>query len=140
MSLLILFWTCMESSFDFLYKGGCLDNVFSPAYVLINSSRLLNNNGRVLHYESASRLLGAFTFVTSEWFCLIMLLIISLTARFTSCVKPSLVCLGLTMTYIFQLFSRNYSFEKFRLFTIRMLITWNTVSFSCCRERSIFYL
>ncbi|WP_186517596.1 hypothetical protein [Synechococcus sp. PROS-9-1] len=58
----------LESSYDFLYTGGCLDNVFSPADVLINSSRLLNSNGRVLHYESASRLLGAFTFVTAEWF------------------------------------------------------------------------
>lgn len=58
----------MTNSYDFLYTGGCLDNVFSPSDVLINSSRLLKPNGRVIHYESASRLLGAFSFVTAEWF------------------------------------------------------------------------
>ena len=54
--------------FDFVYTGGCLDNVFAPSELVRNSSRLLRPGGRVLHYESASRLLGAFSYLTAEWF------------------------------------------------------------------------
>ena len=57
-----------HSSFDFVYSGGCLDNVFAPSELIKNSSRLLRPGGRVVHYESASRLLGAFSYLTAEWF------------------------------------------------------------------------
>lgn len=57
-----------HSSFDFVYSGGCLDNVFAPSELIKNSSRLLRPGGRVCHYESASRLLGAFSYLTAEWF------------------------------------------------------------------------
>ena len=58
----------LEGGFDFVFTGGCLDNVFSPADLIRNSSRLLRPGGRVMHYESASRLLGAFSYLTAEWF------------------------------------------------------------------------
>jgi len=55
-------------SYDFVFTGGCLDNVFSPAELIRNSSRFLRVGGRVMHFESASRLLGAFSYPTAEWF------------------------------------------------------------------------
>ena len=58
----------LESSFDFVYTGGCLDNVFSPADVLINSSRLLNDQGRVLPLNPHLGCLALFSYVTAEWF------------------------------------------------------------------------
>jgi len=58
----------LRGEFDFIFTGGCLDNVFSPAELLMNSSRMLRPGGRVMHYESASRLLGAFSYLTAEWF------------------------------------------------------------------------
>ena len=57
-----------HESFDFVYSGGCLDNVFSPAEVIMNSSRLLRPGGRVMHYESGAGLVGAYTYLTAEWF------------------------------------------------------------------------
>jgi len=58
----------LENRYDFIYTGGCLDNVFSPADLIKNSSKMLKVGGRVMHFECASGLLGAFTYLTAEWF------------------------------------------------------------------------
>jgi hypothetical protein len=56
------------SKYDFVYTGGCHDNVFSPATLLVNSSLLLRTGGVVVHYESFQGLMGAFTYLSPEWF------------------------------------------------------------------------
>lgn len=54
--------------YDVVYTGGCLDNVFNPVAVLLNSTKLLKEHGSVLHYESAANLIGAFQYFSQEWF------------------------------------------------------------------------
>ena len=58
----------LRSTFDFIYSGGCHDNVFSPSTLLINTSKMLKTNGRVVHYEACSGLLGAYQMFSAEWF------------------------------------------------------------------------
>jgi len=58
----------MHSKFDFVFTGGCLDNVFNPVSLLVNSSNLLKEGGRVVHYETFQGLLGAFLMFSPEWF------------------------------------------------------------------------
>lgn len=58
----------LDSKYDFIFSGGTLDNVFNPAQLIINASKLLRSGGRILHFEAASRILGAYSFVTPEWF------------------------------------------------------------------------
>ncbi|MDC3064769.1 hypothetical protein OA092_01205 [bacterium] len=57
-----------HGSYDLIYTGGCLDNIFNPVSVIQNSSRLLSKNGVVIHYESGANLIGAFLYFSSEWF------------------------------------------------------------------------
>jgi hypothetical protein len=57
-----------HSLYDLVYTGGCLDNIFNPFQVLINSSMLLEHSGTVIHYESAAGLIGAYLYYTPEWF------------------------------------------------------------------------
>lgn len=59
----------LHESFDLIYTGGCHDNVFNPAELLKNSARMLKPGGRVFHYEAFSGLIGAYTYLTPEWFC-----------------------------------------------------------------------
>jgi hypothetical protein len=58
----------LEEKYDFVYTGGCHDNVFNPAQLLMNSTKLIKPGGRVAHYESFSGLIGAYTYLTPEWF------------------------------------------------------------------------
>lgn len=58
----------LENAFDIVYTGGCLDNVFNPVSLLINSSKLLKPGGRVFHYESFQGVLGAYLYFSPEWF------------------------------------------------------------------------
>jgi hypothetical protein len=59
----------LHGKYDFIFSGGTLDNVFNPAQLIINASKLLNSKGgRILHFEAASRVIGAYSFVTPEWF------------------------------------------------------------------------
>ncbi len=58
----------LHGKYDFIFSGGTLDNVFNPAQLIINASKLLNSGGRILHFEAASRVIGAYSFVTPEWF------------------------------------------------------------------------
>lgn len=58
----------LQNKFDFIYTGGCHDNVFSPAELLKNCSRMLKPGGRAIHFESFGGLIGAYTYLTPEWF------------------------------------------------------------------------
>jgi len=60
--------THLIGKYDFIFSGGTLDNVFNPAQLIINGSKLLKKGGRILHFEAASSILGAYSFVTPEWF------------------------------------------------------------------------
>ena len=60
--------TDLLGRYDFIFSGGTLDNVFNPAQLIINASKLLKDGGRILHFEAASSILGAYSFVTPEWF------------------------------------------------------------------------
>lgn len=57
-----------HKNYDLVYTGGCLDNVFNPVALLLNSSKLLREHGSILHYESAANLIGAFQYFSQEWF------------------------------------------------------------------------
>ena len=58
----------LASRFDFIYSGGCLDNVFNPISLLTNTTKMLKPGGRVMHYEAFSGLMGAYLTFTPEWF------------------------------------------------------------------------
>ena len=44
----------LKSKFDFVFSGGCLDNVFNPVALLVNTSKMLRPGGRIIHYETCS--------------------------------------------------------------------------------------
>lgn len=58
----------LAGSCDFLYSGGTLDNVFNPAQVLMNASKMLAPGGRIVSYEASQGILGAYLQFTPEWF------------------------------------------------------------------------
>lgn len=54
--------------FDFIYDGGCLDNVFNPVTFLLNSNKMLKPGGRIAHLNVAGSTLGAYLMLSPEWF------------------------------------------------------------------------
>lgn len=54
--------------YDVIFDGGVLDNVFDPAQVLRNISRLLSADGRVIHLEMASDLVVESWVYSTDWF------------------------------------------------------------------------
>lgn len=58
----------LENKFDFIFSGGCLDNIHNPSIALQNTTRMLKENGRVMHWEAARGLVGHFHFFCPEWF------------------------------------------------------------------------
>jgi len=58
----------MHSKFDLVFTGGCLDNVFNPVSLLMNSTNLLKAGGRVVHYETFSGVMGSYLGFSPEWF------------------------------------------------------------------------
>jgi SAM-dependent methyltransferase len=58
----------LAGSFDFVYNGSVLDNVFDPAACIRNVSRLLKPSGVVIHYEGAMHANPAYLKFTPDWF------------------------------------------------------------------------
>jgi SAM-dependent methyltransferase len=58
------FW----NRYDFIYDSSVLDNIFNPAEALLNVSRLLRSNGRVLHLHHTSFFPGSMVACHPEWF------------------------------------------------------------------------
>jgi SAM-dependent methyltransferase len=58
----------LKNSFDFVFSGGCLDNVFNPVSLLQNTSKILKPGGRVMHYETFVAVPGFYLSFSPEWF------------------------------------------------------------------------
>ena len=56
------------ATYDFIYDGGTLDNVFSPANAIVSFSKMLKENGRILHSNMGSAWPGAYCSFSCEWF------------------------------------------------------------------------
>ena len=57
-----------HKKFDFIFSGGVLDNLFNPSKALVNISKLLKNNGRILFWEPSRGLVGSMLNFTPEYF------------------------------------------------------------------------
>jgi SAM-dependent methyltransferase len=57
-----------HKKFDFIFSGGVLDNLFNPTNALINISKLLKDNGRILFWEPSRGLVGSMLNFTPEYF------------------------------------------------------------------------
>jgi len=56
------------NTYDFIYDGGCMDNMFDPVTFLKNASNMLKLGGRIVHVECASAYAGAYLSFSPEWF------------------------------------------------------------------------
>jgi hypothetical protein len=55
-------------SFDFIYNGSVLDNVFDPAACIRNVSKMLKPNAVVMHYEGVAHSSPAYLKFSADWF------------------------------------------------------------------------
>jgi SAM-dependent methyltransferase len=58
----------LHERFDFIYNGGCLDNMFNPAGAIVNFSKMLKPGGRVVCMESASSWNAPYLMFSPGWF------------------------------------------------------------------------
>lgn len=58
----------LHGQFDFIYNGGCLDNMFNPATAMTNFSKMLKPGGRVVCMESASSFNSPYLIYSPSWF------------------------------------------------------------------------
>jgi hypothetical protein len=58
----------LENKFDFIFSGGCLDNVFNPVSLILNTTKMLKPGGRVMHYETFVGVPGFYLSFSPEWF------------------------------------------------------------------------
>lgn len=58
----------LYGSFDFIYDGSCLDNVFDPATAVRNVSRLLRPGGRALLLNHGTWFNGPYTIMSPGWY------------------------------------------------------------------------
>ena len=58
----------LHGQFDFIYNGGCLDNMFNPAGAMANFSKMLKPGGRVVCMESASSYNSPYLIYSPGWF------------------------------------------------------------------------
>jgi hypothetical protein len=58
----------LESSFDFIFDGSTLDNVFDPAAALRNLTRLSRVRGRLFHVDRTSRRHNVYVAFALSWF------------------------------------------------------------------------
>jgi hypothetical protein len=54
--------------YDFIYNGGCLDNMFNPGVAITNLSKMLRSGGRVICFESASSINSPYLMYSPGWF------------------------------------------------------------------------
>jgi SAM-dependent methyltransferase len=54
--------------YDFIYNGGCFDNMFNPGVALMNLSRLLRLGGRMICMESAASYNSPYLMFSPGWF------------------------------------------------------------------------
>src|SRR5688572_28944649 len=58
----------LHERFDFIYNGGCLDNMFNPGMAMINFSKMLRPGGRVVCMEAASSWCAPYIIYSPGWF------------------------------------------------------------------------
>ena len=58
----------LHDRFDFIYNGGCLDNMFNPAVAMMNFTKMLKPGGRLVCMESASSFNSAYLMYSPGWF------------------------------------------------------------------------
>ncbi len=58
----------MTERYDFIYNGGCFDNMFNPGVAIINLSKMLRPGGRVVCLESASSWNTPYLMFSPAWF------------------------------------------------------------------------
>lgn len=58
----------LSDRYDFIYNGGCFDNMFSPGVAIVNLSKMLRSGGRVICLESASSWNSAYLMYSPGWF------------------------------------------------------------------------
>lgn len=58
-----------HDSFDFIFSGGSLDNMFNPAQAMMNFTRMLKPGGKLVCMESASSFNSAYLMYSPGWFC-----------------------------------------------------------------------
>lgn len=58
----------LHNSFDFIFDGSCLDNIFNPASALMNISRLLKPSGRVVLMNHATWMNNPYSIFSPSWF------------------------------------------------------------------------
>lgn len=58
----------LQDRFDFIYNGGCLDNMFNPAQALMNFTQMLKPRGRLVCMESASSFNSPYLMYSPAWF------------------------------------------------------------------------
>lgn len=54
--------------YDFIYNGGCFDNMFNPGVALMNLSKLLRPGGRMVCMESAASFYSPYLMFSPGWF------------------------------------------------------------------------
>jgi SAM-dependent methyltransferase len=58
----------LHGRFDFIFNGSVLDNIWDPAAVLRNVSRLAGNSGRVIHVETATPTPYSYVALSPSWY------------------------------------------------------------------------
>jgi len=59
----------LHNRFDFIFNGGCLDNMFNPAQAMMNFTKMLKVGGRLVCMESASSFNSPYLMYSPGWFC-----------------------------------------------------------------------
>jgi len=54
--------------YDFIFNGGCLDNIFNPGVAMINISKMLKARGRSINVEHASSFNTPYLMYSPGWF------------------------------------------------------------------------
>ena len=57
-----------KGKYDFIYNGGCFDNMFNPGVALMNLSAMLRPGGRMVCMESAASWNGPYVMFSPGWF------------------------------------------------------------------------
>ena len=57
-----------HNKYDFIYNGGCFDNMFNPGVALMNVSKLLSSGGRMVCMESAASYNSPYLIFSPGWF------------------------------------------------------------------------
>ncbi len=59
----------LHGQYDFIFNGGCLDNMFNPAQAMMNFTQMLKPEGRLVCMESASSFNSPYLMYSPGWFC-----------------------------------------------------------------------